>query len=94
LQFPGSTEQELRLRRLSLKDKISDIVTFEYSEEGVYVSMYESFSELNVEGPDEAGIITIYLQLVPACTRVGLEAHRQLTDIWQVNCQGRETPGR
>jgi enoyl-CoA hydratase len=45
--------------------------------------MYEKFSELNVEGPDEVGIITISFS-GPGLHAVGLEAHRQLSDIWQV----------
>jgi enoyl-CoA hydratase len=43
--------------------------------------MYENFSELKVEGPDQKGIITIFL-VGPGLHAIGMEAHRQLTDIW------------
>lgn len=42
---------------------------------------YESYSALNIEGPDELGILTIYL-VGPGLHAIGHDAHRELVDIW------------
>lgn len=47
------------------------------------MAVYERFSELKVEGPDEVGILTIYL-IGPGLHAIGSDAHAQLTDIWNI----------
>ncbi|MCI0142619.1 enoyl-CoA hydratase/isomerase family protein [Arthrobacter bambusae] len=46
------------------------------------MSGYEQYSALQIEGPDELGIITIYL-IGPGLHAIGHDAHRELVEIWQ-----------
>ncbi len=42
---------------------------------------YDNYTGLRVEGPDDEGIITIYL-VGPSLHAIGARAHRELVDIW------------
>jgi enoyl-CoA hydratase len=46
-----------------------------------YVPGYEQYSAIDIDGPDEQGILTIKL-VGPGLHAIGHQAHRELVDIW------------
>lgn len=45
------------------------------------MSRYERYSAIQIEGPDEQGIVTIFL-VGPGLHAIGHQAHRELVDVW------------
>lgn len=45
------------------------------------MSKYENYAAIRVEGPDESGIITVYLG-GHSLHALGADAHRELVDVW------------